>query len=72
MLRFLKVTSENLKIGKLSVTSATWNFQELVWINFTQSQVHLKKNHNSERIYPEKKWVEPSSKVNTESQAGKL
>ena len=33
-LKFRKVTPGNLKIGKLSVTLATWNFQELLGMNF--------------------------------------
>ena len=32
--RFRKVTSENLKIGKLSVTFAILNFQELFLVKF--------------------------------------
>ena len=53
MLRFLKVTLENLNIGKLSITLlATWNFMSsdkmwlkvCLWWNLTQNQVDLKKN----------------------------
>ena len=34
MLSFCKAISENLKIGKLSVTLATWNFKELFEMKF--------------------------------------
>ena len=43
MLRFRKVTTSNLKIGKLSVTFATSNFQELFVVKL---DVKLIKNIN--------------------------
>ena len=50
MLRFRKVTSRNLKIGKLPVTLKVWNFGSYLWWNLTQSQVDLKTNLFSRNI----------------------
>ena len=39
---FRKVSSGNLKTGKLPVTLPTWNFQELFMNNFIQNQINSK------------------------------
>ena len=54
MLKFLKVTSENLKIGKLPLPLKLLIFRSYLWINLNQIQVRLKKKSFFEGIYDKK------------------